>query len=248
MRKRKPGRASAKRSGGRKDILPELLARELIGVCMATLRGHGLPGKRLAALARQAALDSGAPIHSTTAVLSEAHQLAELTNKWVEDPAYRDDTGRPAVLTVSARSGPCFARLARQFFPGLPVARVVAMACRQRVAERVRGGKIALINSTVLFTGSSLPILAYAIRSVKRFLRTADYNRRANASTLENWPDRTSYVTVSERDFNEFVRVFRPQISDLIESSNRWLSQRSPPGRRGRTLRVAGLQAFVFQE
>jgi hypothetical protein len=228
--------------------LSELLARELIGVCMATLKHHGLPGKRLAALAREAALDQSGQIRSATAVLAEAHQLAELTNRWVEDPAYRDSTGRPAVLALEQRRGRSFGGLARQFFPGRSVTSVLALACDARVIERIGAGKVALVNSTVLFTGSSLNILAYAIRSIRRLLATAEFNRRANASALENWPDRTSYVSVSDRDFHEFVRVFRPQISDLIESSNRWLSQRSiRSGRRG-ARRVAGLQAFVFQE
>jgi hypothetical protein len=220
--------------------LPERLARDLISVCMATLRSHGLPGKLLAKIASRAALEESAEIECTTAVLAESQRLAELTNKWVEDPAYRDVTGRPAVLSVKDRRGCSFAALSREFFPERPVGSVMTLGCEARVIERVARDKVALVNSTVLFTGSSLPILAYSIRSVRRLLGTADFNRRADSAALQNWPD---------QDFDEFLKVFRLQISELIESSNRWLSQRAALAKnRRKPTRIAGLQAFIFRE
>jgi len=245
QRRRSPARNPAVASD---EHLREMLARELIGVCMATLKSHGLQGKRLAELAVSAAEDTG-QIASTTAVLAQSQRLAEVTNKWVEDPAYRDGTGRPAMLSIQERKGCSFAALAREFFPERSVAEVIALGCDAKVIERVGRDKVALLNSTVLFTGSSLPILAYSIRSVRRLLGTADFNRRANSAALENWPDRTSYVNVPDEDFHEFVRVFRPQISELIESSNRWLFQRSGLSRnRRKKKRIAGLQVFIFRE
>jgi len=231
------------------ERLREMLAQDLIGVCMETLKSHGLRGERLAELAASAALENSTQIASTNAVLEESQRLAEATNKWVEDPAYRDGTGRPAVLSIEQRRGCSFAALAREFFPERTVADVVTLGCKARVLERIGRDKVALVNSTVLFTGSSLPILAYAIRSVRRLLGTADFNRRANSAELENWPDRTSYVSVSADDFREFVTVFRPQISQLIESSNRWLFQRSGLSKnRHKEKRIAGLQVFIFRE
>jgi hypothetical protein len=229
--------------------LAELLARELLGVCMTVLKSHGLPRERLAALATTAALKDSGQIESATAVLADSQRLAELTNKWVEDPAYRDATGRPAVLTTQERKGCNFAALKREFFPDRPIADVIALGCNAKVIERIGGDKVALLNSTVLFTGNSLPILAYSIRSVRRLLATAEFNRRADAASLKNWPDRTSYVSVTDADFREFLRVFRTQISELIESSNRWLSQRSAVSHnRRKKKRIAGLQAFIFRE
>ena len=87
------------------------------------------------------------------------------------------------------------------------------------------------------------------IRSVRRFLLTADVNRRVGSAVPEGWPDRTSFVEVSEDDFREFIKIIRPQISDLIEMSNRWLCQRSRlPRNRVKKKRVAGMQVFVFRE
>jgi hypothetical protein len=228
--------------------LRETLARELLGVCMATLRTYGLRGKQLAALAASA-VEGSEHIGNATAVLAEAQRLADTTNKWVEDPAYRDATGRPAVLSIREGAGCSFAALAREFFPRQPVADVVTLACKANVLERVGRDKVALLNSTVLFTGNSLPILAYSIRTVRRFLSTAEFNRRAKSAVNDGCPDRTSFVEVSEEDFQEFVRMIRPQISGLIEMSNRWMFQRSQLSRnRLKKKRVAGIQVFIFRD
>jgi hypothetical protein len=231
------------------QTLRDALARELIGVCMATLKTYGMDSERLADLAVESAAQNSAEISRATAVLAEAQRLSEAANKWIEDPAYLDATGRPAVLSVREGASGSFAALAHEFFPEWTVTDVVKLGCKTNVLEKVGADKVALLNSTVLFTGNSLPILAYSIRTVRRYLRTADFNRSANAAALEGWPDRTSFVSVSEDDFHEFVKIFRPQISGLIEMSNRWLFQRSRLARnRLKSKRVAGIQVFVFRE
>jgi hypothetical protein len=235
--------------GAHADPLRDTLARELLGVCMATLKSYGLNSRRLAQLALEATSESTGRISRATAVLAEAQRLADAASKWVEDPAYRDATGRPAVLSVRDGDSCSFAALAHEFFPEWAVADVLALGCKANVLERIGSHKVALLNSTVLFTGNSLPILAYSIRTVRRFLCTAEFNRRARLAALEGWPDRTSFVNVAEDDFREFIRVFRPQISGLIEMSNRWLFQRSRLSRnRHRRKRLAGLHLFVFRE
>lgn len=238
-----------KQRGADHQPLRDKLARELIGVCMATLKTYGLNDQRLAKLAAEAAAASSGNIDCATEVLAEAQRLADTTNKWVEDPAYRDVTGRPAVLSVRDAGGCSFAALAREFFPEWAVADVVTLGCKANVLERVGSDKVALLNSTVLFIGNSMPMLAYSIRTVQRFLCTAEFNRRVDSAVPEGWPDRTSFVKVSDDDFREFVRVFRPQISGLIEMSNRWLFQRSRLAKnRRKKKRVAGIQVFVFRE
>jgi len=241
-------RAAGTQIQAREEALRRLLAQELIEVCTATLKTYGLHNATLTALAASAARRNSGKIKRATAVLAEAQRLSEATNKWVEDPAYRDATGRPAVLSIRDRDGCSFAALAEEFFPERTVADVLSLGCRANVLERIGREKVALLNSTVLFTGRPLSILAYSIRTVRRFLGTAEFNRRAKAAALEGWPDRTSFVAVSDADFREFVRIFRPQISDLIESSNRWLFQRSQLRRSRGKKRIAGLQAFVFRD
>jgi hypothetical protein len=231
------------------QLLREALAREFIGVCLAALKTYGLSNERLLELAIEAAAEPSGQISSATAVLAEAQRLADTMNKWVEDPAYRDNTGRPSMLCVHDDGGPSFAALAHEFFPKSTVADVVTLGCRANVLERVGAEKVALLNSTVLFTGNSIPVLAYSVRTVRRFLSTTDVNRRVDSAVPQGWPDRTSFVAVSEEDFREFLKIIRPQISGLIEMSNRWLFQRSGlPRNRAKKTKVAGLQVFVFRE
>ena len=231
------------------EFLRDTLAREFLGVCMAALKTYGLDSKRLVKLAREAAADPSGEIINATEVLAEAQRLTDTMNKWVEDPAYRDATGRPAILSIQDAGRRSFAALAREFFPERNVSEVVALGCKANVLEKAGPDKVALLNSTVLFTGNSMPILAYSIRSVRRFLSTADVNRRVGSAVPEGWPDRTSFVEVSEEDFKEFVTIIRPLISDFIDMSNRWLFQRSSlPRNRRKKKKIAGMQVFVFRE
>jgi hypothetical protein len=235
------------KSGDR--IVLEALATELLGVCMATLKTHGLSARKLVELAARAAAKKPSRKSAFSSVLAEAECLANLLNKWVENPKYRDATGRPAVLSVDKSAGRSFTALAREFFPGWSAADVVGFGARSHVIERIGRDKVAMINSTVLFTGNAPLILAHLIRSVRRLLGTGNFNRGAGSALLEGLPDRTSIVAVSDDEFREFVKFIRPQVSDWIEMSNRWLFQRSQSTKdKARKKREAGLQIFVFRD
>jgi hypothetical protein len=99
----------------------------------------------------------------------------------------------------------------------------------------------------VVFTGNSFLILAHSVRTVRRFLSTANFNRQRRIAIAEGRPDRTSCGDISDKDFSEFIRVMRPQISDIVEMSNRWLAQRAKTtGNRSEKKKSAGIQAFLF--
>ena len=52
-----------------------------------------------------------------------------------------------------------------------------------------------------------------------------------------------------DEDFQDFVTMIRPQISSLIEMTNRWMFQRSQLARnRLKRKRVAGIQVFIFRD
>jgi hypothetical protein len=230
-------------------IVLEALAGELLSVCMTTLKTYGLSAEKLVELAGSASSARTGRKSAFSAVLAEAECLANLLNKWVENPRYRDATGRPAVLPLLKGSGRSFTALAQEFFPTWSVADVVGFGIKTCVIEKVGRDKVAMINSTVLFTGNASLILAHLIRSVRRLFSTGDFNRRARSALLEGWPDRTSIVAVSDEEFSEFVKFIRPQVSDWAEMSNRWLFQRSQSTKsKGRNKREAGLQIFVFRD
>ena len=185
---------------------------------------------------------------SATEVLTDADQLGHAISKWAEEPGYRDITGRPAVLSVRDSGRPSFANLAHEFFPGWAVADVVTLGCKANVLERVGADKVALLNNCVLYPGNSPLILAFAIRTVRRVLHAAEFNRRVT-SAIEGWPDRAVWVEVSDGDFRDFVSFIRPQISGLLEISHRWLTRRSALSKnRRKKKRLSGLQVLVYRE
>jgi hypothetical protein len=232
----------------RDKAMRDALAGELISECMSALKTYGLSKARLVDISRRAVEQQ--PPHSEIAriVLEAAQRLADLIAKWGEDPAYLDSSGRPAALGFRGRHAG-FARLANEFFPNDAVSDVLQFGCEAKAIERVGHDKVACLNDCVVFTGNSLLILAYSVRTIRRYLSTANFNRQQRISVVERRPDRSSTGEISDKDLAEFIRVMRPQISDIVDMSNRWLANRAAPAREGRlSRRLAGIQAFLFTE
>jgi hypothetical protein len=230
------------------QLTQDHLARELIGVCLRALKTYGMDERKFAQLAGEVARERPRTIPSSARLLSDAEQLAKTINRWGEDPRYLDATGRPAVL-MTAGTNPCFADLAGEFFPKRNMLDVVTLGCKTHVMERVGADKVARINSAVLFPGNSVLTLAHTVRTVRWLLSTAHYNRHVRAQPVLAFPDRSAHVEISADDFSAFVSMIRPQISSLLEMSDRWLFQRSRMAKnRHRKKRLAGIQVFVFRE
>jgi hypothetical protein len=226
----------------------DALARELIGTCMAALKSFGLDGGKLAKLATQVTLGSAKQPSTATEVWTDADQLGRAISRWAEEPAYRDTTGRPAVLSMRDAGPDSFQTLAQDFFPGWAVADVVTLGSKANVLEKVGADKVALLNNCVLSPQNSPLVLAFAIRTVRRVLQAADNNRHVK-SAEEGWPDRAVWVKVPDEDFRDFVKFIRPQIGGLLELSHRWLTRRAAlPKNRRKTKRLVGIQMFVFRE
>ena len=230
------------------ERLRDALARELIGTCMAALKSFGLDGRKLAKLATQVTMASAKQPSTATEVWTDADQLGLAISRWAEEPAYRDTTGRPAVLSVRDAGPDSFQTLAHDFFPGWTLADVVTLGCKANVLEKVGADKVALLNNCVLSPQNSPLVLAFAIRTVRRVLQAADNNRHVK-SAEEGWPDRAVWVKVPDEDFRDFVKFIRPQIGGLLEISHRWLTRRAAlPKHRRKKKRLSGIQIFVFRE
>ena len=229
-----------KRDGAKQHNLPKVqwrgdskdtatrnsLAIELLKACMAALKSYGFSDKKLAELAREAAIGKSLRMDSARAVLEAAHRLAEMIAKWGEDPMFLDASGRPALLSITGKNS-SFRSLATEFFPAYAIADVVEFGCEVNAMEKVGQDKVARLNDCVVFTGNSFLILAHSVRTVRRFLSTANFNRQPRIAIASGRPDRTSFGEISERDFSAFIQVMRPQLSDMVEMSNRWLGQRA---------------------
>src|ERR1039457_6813932 len=236
-------------SGDSPDIaIRDILALELLTACMVALKTYGLRDTKLAELARKAVTGKAASMNSATIVLEAAQQLSEMIAKWGEHPLYLDKSGRPAILDINGRK-PSFRSLAKEFFPKYSLSDVVTFGCKANAMERIGQHKVARLNDCVVFTGNSLLILAHSVRTARRFFSTANFNRKRGIALAEGRPDRTSCGQISQKDFSEFIRVMRPQISDLVEMSNHWLGQRATRTvNRPKDKRIAGVQAFLFHE
>ena len=229
-------------------VTRDSLAIELLNACMTALKSYGLSDKKLAELAREAAIGRSLRMDSARAVLEAAHRLAEMIAKWGEDPMFLDTSGRPAILNVNGRKS-SFRSLASEFFPAYSIPDVVEFGCEANAMERVGPDKVARLNDCVVFTGNSFLILAHSVRTVRRFLSTANFNRQPRIAIASGRPDRTSFGEISEKDFSEFIQVMRPQLSDMVEMSNRWLGQRAKlPSNGSKRKKIAGVQAFLFCE
>jgi hypothetical protein len=224
----------------------DALAIELLAACIAALKTYGLSNARLGELTRQAADGKSARVHCARAVLEAAQQLAEMLAKWGEHPSFLDASGRPALLSMDGERS-SFRSLATEFFPNYAVSDVVKFGCEANAMEMVGNDKVARLNDSVVFTGNSFLILAHSVLTVRRFLSTANFNRRLRIEIASGRPDRTSSGKISDRDLSEFIHVMRPQISDLVEMSNRWIGQRAKASTNGaKRKRIAGVQAFLF--
>jgi hypothetical protein len=226
----------------RQAVMRDELACELIEACMTALGTYGIGKGRLLQLTREALRKRTSQHETTSSVLDSTQQLAELIAKWGDDPRYLDEAGKPAVLSI--RGGKFdFASLAKKYFPNKDLQEVLEFGCETNAIGRISKTKVARINDYVAFSGNSLLILAHSVQSVRRFLSTANFNRqdRVALALNEGRADRTSAREISARDLSKFMGVMRPQLSDLVDMSNRWLARRP----RDREARATGSPASM---
>jgi hypothetical protein len=227
----------------------DALAAELITMCFKLLQSYGLKKSRLQSLARSA-LQHSSRKKISSGVLATAHKLSDLIAKWGDDPLYLDATGKPAVLGITG-AGNDFASLAKGFFPRSSIRDVLDFGCETKAIEKVGKERVARLNDCVVFTGNSLLILANAVQTIRRYLSTANFNRkrRVVSSLISGRTDRASAFEISEDDVAEYLRFMRLQVSDLAEMSTRWLSRRAKAKfSRGERKRHVGVHAFLFVE
>ena len=253
-KKKSASRAESTPTRGRKPIefdddeLRDLLAGELLAVCVGVLKEHGLSVQRILQLARKVTkCDDG--IAAATRLFQDVSDLGQLVSEWAENPAYVDSVGRPKVLPIS--DGRCsFGSLVRKYFNARSVAEILQLGCTTRVMEQVGPGRVGHLGACVLLTGNPLMLLGHAVRSIRWFLGTARYNAQAQQSIASTWPERQTFTELPEDEFQEFLKFMREPIINLTEMSNRWLMARATwrrPDTRTRKV-MMGVQAYVFRD
>ena len=251
LRKKEKSILSKGKPSGLEDIAgPEVtdaLARELLGVCMATLGRYGVNANRLVELA-VGAIDSQGEIPTASKLFQDVDRLGDLANEWTENPAYVDATGRPRTLPIKG-AGPTFGNLVRKYFAGRPTNEVLDLGCRTRLLERIGDDRVAQFGGCVMFTGHPMLMLVHAIHSVRWFLATTLSNAGSQPPSTTILPDRRACTAVPEGDLHDFISVMRQPVISLVEMGNRWLSARATMKRpnKGKKIQM-GVHAYLFKD
>ena len=82
-------------------------------------------------------------------LLGQIRPLSDLLTTWFEEAPYVDSVGAPRVLKIEGH-GATFETLAKRFLPGVPLADVVALACRTANVGTLPGGRIALYGDAMV--------------------------------------------------------------------------------------------------
>lgn len=232
--------------GGAEDIRLDL-AREMLGVCMDTLRRHGITKKKLRKIAQDIGVRSS-DIPASTRLFQDVSDLGRLANEWSENQSYVDASGRPKVIPIMG-AAPSFAALVQTYFPHRSVDEILRIGIETRVVEPVGPRSVGHLGACVLLTGNQTLLLAHAVRSIKWFLSTTYYNARNIDETTPARPERQAFGELSESEFGDFQKVMREPIVNLTEMCNRWLMNRAAPKEdEGDRKIIVGVQAYVFKD
>ena len=257
---RKLSRVARSASGGaRKGSSPGLLPRgdadararlgqELLGVCASGLKSFRADaGPNVTAGLRA----FGRTATYARQLLADAGSAAMLHTRWQREADYVDEEGQPRIIAVRGKA-PSFEALCRQCHLGRQSERLLALACQFRLCSRVGPHRLAYHCDVLLMTGHPTLMLARAVTTIERFLRTCAYNARPGRKVSASLGDRTTEVDLSPEEFARLSKATRRFLSSFIESTDRQLlagvardnrNRRSPRSRRR-----SGVTAFVFRD
>src|SRR5450631_743235 len=124
------------------------LTLELFGVIRAALKQYGISAREQKKVFAQSQRKSDIKQVSVE-LLGQIRPLSDLLTTWFEDLPYVDAVGVPRVLKIKGR-GATFESLAKRFLPEVPIAEVVALACRSANVGTLPGGRIALYGDAMV--------------------------------------------------------------------------------------------------
>jgi hypothetical protein len=182
-------------------------------------------------------------------LLHDTLRLGDLAVEWAENSAFLDSSGKPAILSLDGR-GATFSSLCRKYFGDQPVQSIVSLGIETKMLERVDTDKVALVSSCLMLTGQSTLMLARAVLCVRGLLEGMVNNAKAGASAVL-WPDRLACSYVKRADFDKFAAAMRPQLHDVVDQGNRWLSEhtvQNASAARDDRLALMGVHAYVFTD
>ncbi|MGH8254602.1 MAG: hypothetical protein ACRET0_00100 [Steroidobacteraceae bacterium] len=174
-----------------------------------------------------------------------------LHTRWQRNADYVDDKGHPKVIAARG-AAPSFEALCAECGLGGQRQRLLNLACQFGLCSRESPDRLAYVSDVLLVTGHRTLMLARAVVTVERFLRTCLYNAHSGRKLSESLADRTAEVDLSTGEFTRLSKVTRRHLSSFIESSDRQLlagaARDDRHARLARPRRRCGVSAFVFRD
>jgi len=225
----------------------EALALELYGVIRAGLEQYGLsPGEQKKLFAQSQRRPHTK--QTSAELLEQIRRLSDLLTTWYEEPPYVDSVAAPRVLKIAGEHA-TFESLAIRFLPEVPLADVVALACRSANVGTLPGGRIALYGDAfVKFPRNSDGVLAQSITHVRQIFDTCLYN--AHRDLDDDRPGRQERIVthlLSTMEFEKFQGEVRAQLHDLCERFDRLLKSAAERSTQQKQPRAqAGIGIYVY--
>lgn len=223
------------------------LAREYLGVCAKGLRRLGAdPGRKAAAALR------GLPSRArySARLLDDAVKLSLIHARWHRTTGYVDEDGHPRAIACSGPA-PSYEALCTECDVQREWQRLLELAISFRMCSRLSEKKVAFLSEIALVTGIRSLMLARAVVTVERFLKTCQFNSVPGRRISESRADRTAMINLSEKEFGQFSNAMRRILHDFVESTDRRLlagSMRDARLSRAHRSRQSGVTAFVFRD
>jgi Family of unknown function (DUF6502) len=225
----------------------EALALELYGIIHAALNQYGVSPRQQRMFFAQSQRSSNTK-HASVELLGQIRPLGDLLTSWSEEMPYVDSVGTPRVLKIEG-NGATFESLARRFLPEVPVADVVALACRTANVGTLPGGRIALYGDTMINLSKNPDgVLAQNILHVRQIVDTCLFN--AHRDPDDKKPARQERIVthvLTAMEFEKFQGEVRGQLQDLCERFDRLLNSAAERSTRQKQPRAqAGIGIYVY--
>lgn len=224
------------------------LAKELLSVSFLFLRRQGLHVRELRGIAIEC-LNSPPKFAASTLMMRDIVCLGRLISEWTENARYVDTEGRPKVLAIAGQSI-SFKELVARHFADRSVSSVLRLAIKFKAVERVDHRSVAHLGSCVLLTGNRTLLLGHAVRAIRGFLATSEYNSKKLQAAP--WPERQAFTELPQEKFPDFLRFMREPIINLVDMGNRWLManatvQHDHQLKQNKKV-FTGVHAYVFRD
>jgi hypothetical protein len=230
---------------GKRDLLLRL-AQEFQQVSIESMEAIGVTRKEQKATFHRAMRGPAPRDRPSTALMERTFAIADMLSSWRRDKRYREPDGTPRVLPIHGK-GATLETLARKFVPTMSVSDVVTAITRHGEAAAYRGDKVALVGASMLLAPKTAEVtLASLVTLVRRVASTV----LLNASQPEGRKrtgrfERQVNGVLSERQFDQYIRVMRTQLQDFCDRAEAGLELADRKGRKGKP---CGIGIFVYRD